>query len=502
MNHITTKVDQDTIDSSLISKIAALEPKHVKWKSTEDCANQVVVKDSHYYYKVYKIDRYSDWLKMRVIELLAQYYQKILGIEWNLTIIELKDSDISYIVEQRQPLHSIKISDGYTIDQVLSGFKPILEKIEAELNLNEIEKKLNTDYHLRLIRKCVPKLDDYAIFNNNIILLDDADFFIVPTNSNGDACSVETDYYLLDNDFVFVPETSVKIEKSYTWQSFWTIRKIKKNLNGYYSNLKKNLISSTNKEIYRALKPYDNFLKKEVTIISTLPDGVADSSGNFNKYLDRLSVAGNLVNDTYLSIDCLDLNKTKNIVMSIINRDKKVYLITTQPNESLLSNVYLLLSDEKLYNWINLIIIVTEDTPQSILDSIPSLYKILGQRLIVILILGKTLLSYAEYLHKVYSVPVNPILGISANNLPNDLPSELQNILVTKNTITRDELLSYISNSTTLLYPLFLSDTEIHIVSGYREIPSHRLIRDVTGYGQQAGLLFKDLISIRDSRAF
>ena len=503
MNHLAVKIDQDTVDSSLISKIATLEPEHVKWKSSEDCASQVVVKDSRYYYKVYKIDRYADWLKMKIIELIGRYYQQVLGIEWNLTSIELEDSDIVYIVEQRQPLHSIRLSDGLTIDEVLEGFRPILEKIEEQLDLRSIEKRLGTDYRLRLIRKCVPKFDDYALYNNAVVLLDDADFFLVPTDSRGEVCSVETDYYLLDDDLVLVPETTVKMEKAYTWQSFWTLRKIKKNSSVYYSALKKNLIASTNREIYRALRPVEEEAECDrATLILDLPRGATDSLESTEQYLDRLSVIGSLINSFYVVSDYTDPREVENLVRSIVNRNKRISLVTEHPSEALLSCLYSLLSDERFYSWTSLTLVITEGTPRRVLDMIPGLYKTLGQHLVVVPVLGRRLLSYADILHREYSVPVSPILGVSVDELPAGIPEGLLSTLATDDVPTREELLAYLSSSTTLLYPLFLKDTEIHVVSGYREIPSRRLIEYVTGYGQQRGRLFRDLISIRDSRVF
>lgn len=71
-------------------------------------------------------------------------------------------------------------------------------------------------HELRLVRDCINKPEDYGIKDNNIVLLDDSDFFIAPVDKNGKWISVQFNSYDIDSifgDAVFAPQDMFDIIK-------------------------------------------------------------------------------------------------------------------------------------------------------------------------------------------------------------------------------------------------------------------------------------------------
>ena len=69
---------------------------------------------------------------------------------------------------------------------------------------------------LRLVRDCINKPEDYGIKNDNIILLDDSDFFIAPIDKNGKWTPVLFNSYDVDSvfgDAIFAPQDMFEIIK-------------------------------------------------------------------------------------------------------------------------------------------------------------------------------------------------------------------------------------------------------------------------------------------------
>lgn len=175
----------------------------VKWK---DYDNQIVVHTNKYFYKLYVTDKDSGVFQSIIREGLGGIYTS-LGIEWN--VITIQSLDKVYTIEQRQPL---EVCSSIDYQQLLLNWGNILLRLEEYLRFDLLLKQIQEYYpdvaHIKLVRDCVNKLEDYAIYNGQVVLLDDADFFLCLLDKNLNVLSYKFDsvfVHLCGQNLIFAP---------------------------------------------------------------------------------------------------------------------------------------------------------------------------------------------------------------------------------------------------------------------------------------------------------
>lgn len=166
----------------------------VKWK---DDSHQLVVGTKDYYYKLYQTDIQSGSFFVKIREELANIYQDLYNIHWVVKTVYQQNQ--IFQIEQREKL---KVCDkNIPFEKILLGWNKTLELLEERLLLDKILKQLPLNIQqkvskIKLIRDCMNKYDDYAITNNNeIILLDDADWFLAFVDKNGNWISSKSNIF-------------------------------------------------------------------------------------------------------------------------------------------------------------------------------------------------------------------------------------------------------------------------------------------------------------------
>ena len=214
----------------------------VKWK---DRSNQVVVESDDYFYKVYQDKNYELGPFMTFVRnALAKEYQR-LGIHWDQITFERDCSIFNF--QQRQKLTVATESDG-PFGELLLSFSYILDRVEQTLEFNSILSQLKQYSHfknvqcLKLARECVNKYDDYAVFKDQTILLDDAEFYIALVGADGmplkimDGQSYSVPVKTSYSDFLFTncstgdensPECGLKLSSSNSITHGWYLFKTK-----------------------------------------------------------------------------------------------------------------------------------------------------------------------------------------------------------------------------------------------------------------------------------
>lgn len=188
MNNIVslTNDSEDKFITAINTVIPELRPtKMTKIKNYE---YQVVIETDDYFYKVYEDKEDIGTYRLEIRQKLAKIYQSY-GIHW--LIYSFKKDGFIYTVEQRQKLevcdHDIECK------KLLLGWKKTLDLLEKELRFESIRNEIVDNCEqfsnvnkVKLIRDCINKPEDYAYGpNNEIILLDDADWFITLVDEFG-----------------------------------------------------------------------------------------------------------------------------------------------------------------------------------------------------------------------------------------------------------------------------------------------------------------------------
>lgn len=166
----------------------------VKWKNS---CSQVVIETPKYFYKIYQnTGAFSDFNTL-IREKLGEIYRNEYGLYWN--IITVRKENVIYQIEQREKLKVCMESD-ISYDDLMIKWGIILNKLEKQLSLplvaRQLKDKIKKLDKIKLIRDCVNKYEDYAITNNkDIILLDDADFFLAMVDNEGNWISSKFNSY-------------------------------------------------------------------------------------------------------------------------------------------------------------------------------------------------------------------------------------------------------------------------------------------------------------------
>ena len=162
----------------------------VKWKSYE---HQVVIESDSYFYKIYEcMPNTTQMFDHQVRECLVIVMQE-LGLDWKLISFE-RDGQV-FDFEQRQKL-KVATPEDAKFGEILVSVSESYDRVERMLNfdiilgqLHEMGEFLDVK-KLKLTRHCFNKYIDYAVFENNFILLDDAEFYIAPTDDAGNIINV------------------------------------------------------------------------------------------------------------------------------------------------------------------------------------------------------------------------------------------------------------------------------------------------------------------------
>ena len=205
---IDTLIKTITIDGALdaIKQLEDSLGEHdsalVKWKNNN---NQIVVGGKNHFYKIYEESKNSVGpFNSFIRNCLAKIYQN-LGIDWKIVTFE-RDGHI-FDFEQRQPLDVLTPEDMSFTDVLLS-FSKILDELEDLLEFDVILSQLKENEvfsnveNLKLVRFCINKQMDYATFEGQVVILDDADWMISLLDKHGDVVVVD-------------PDVSVPVKTSY-----------------------------------------------------------------------------------------------------------------------------------------------------------------------------------------------------------------------------------------------------------------------------------------------
>lgn len=175
---------EDGICSAIakLEKCCGLETENTQAKHIYG-NHSFIVETNNFWYKKYNNRRILDHLAR---EILAKEYQR-LGITWELFSSEKNGRLLDF--ERRQKL-SVAHKKDAPFDEILCNFSCLLQNVEEGLELQVILEQLKQHKEfdqvamLKLTRAEVNKYSDYAFFGKHTILLDDADFCIVPLDAN------------------------------------------------------------------------------------------------------------------------------------------------------------------------------------------------------------------------------------------------------------------------------------------------------------------------------
>lgn len=161
-----------------------LEPGDVSVKDTFS-NNQFLIETNNYWYKFYT--NRKKWLDHFVREALAKEYQES-GIVWNFCS-EVENGRF-FDFESRSKFRVATSSQDGPFEKVLLSVSPLFKKVEERLGFYDMLEQLKQYEEfscvdsLKLTRTEFNKHNDYAYFNSQAILLDDADFCIVPVDED------------------------------------------------------------------------------------------------------------------------------------------------------------------------------------------------------------------------------------------------------------------------------------------------------------------------------
>lgn len=202
--------------------------KWVKWKTY---ANQVVIGTEQYYYKIYQVDVCAGFFIAELREALAKIYREDFGIIWNIKTV-IRGNNI-YQIEQREKLR-VCTSNDMSFTELFIKWSKTLEKLEKLLLLDKIAKQIDIPKldKLKLIRDCLNKFEDYAITSKgDIVLLDDADWFIAAVDKDSNWITSECKVYDIitaNGERVFAPNNLYDRDESHINEPInkWNIFKI------------------------------------------------------------------------------------------------------------------------------------------------------------------------------------------------------------------------------------------------------------------------------------
>lgn len=157
------------------------------WTKWKNFANQVVIETPNFYFKLYEDFYNTGCFLYEIRRNLAEIYKEKFNILWEISKVEANGK--IYTFEKRQKL-TVCTSNCMTYADLLLNWSHTLQELEKRLLLKEICEQLKPSIpclaEIKLIRDCINKYADYAITKQNeIVLLDDADWFLALVDKNG-----------------------------------------------------------------------------------------------------------------------------------------------------------------------------------------------------------------------------------------------------------------------------------------------------------------------------
>ena len=213
MRDLVNWVNCDSTESNtLVNAICRLDDSDVnswvKWKSYQ---HQIVVQTDEYYYKVYNEDIKHGSFNLAIRRALAELYNSW-GIAWNLHT-EITDQILT--IERRQKLE-LPTCD---FEQTFNLWRSELLIVEKSLKFDNIglqlSEQLGQRVRLKLVRDCINKNADYAIYNGHCVLLDDADFFIAIVDADNNWLNLPFNIYQIfidSQEYILAPHNLFNID--------------------------------------------------------------------------------------------------------------------------------------------------------------------------------------------------------------------------------------------------------------------------------------------------
>ncbi len=222
-NNSWTPIKHDDSCSRLLKSInSTFDNNFVKWK---DYSNQVILRDSQFYYKIYEDDICHGTFMNLIREELGRIYREDYGIEWLVETREVSGKLLNF--QKRQTIPPIPKQMSFV--DVLEDWSETLFRLERKLELHKLNFYLIEDrpylYNakVKLIRDCINKFDDYGFYNGRVILLDDSDWFLaVVSDKDGEVYHPDIDYInvnLMGRDWLFGHEKLFNDSESSTYKN-------------------------------------------------------------------------------------------------------------------------------------------------------------------------------------------------------------------------------------------------------------------------------------------
>ena len=186
-----------TIDNAL-SSIASLEDNAdiqtsdslVKWKSYK---HQVVVESGQHFYKIYEATKNTPMMFDHIVRVAVSQVMQEIGVDWRLVTFD-RGCDV-FDFEQRGKFQ-VATSKDCEFEDILVSMSRIYSRVQEILEFDSILKQLQSKPEfervdaLQITRCCVNKFDDYAFFGEQVVLLDDADFYITLLDERGQVLDI------------------------------------------------------------------------------------------------------------------------------------------------------------------------------------------------------------------------------------------------------------------------------------------------------------------------
>lgn len=178
--------------------IKIIEVSNNKFIKLKENSHQAVIETDTYIYKIYEDDFFTGKFNLYIREILSEIYFSY-NIHWK--IINFIRNNKIYTIEQRQKLEVC--TKELSCNELLYGWNKTLKILEKKLQLPYIFEQLNNNLYLthknvitlKLLRECINKPEDYAFGpNNEIILLDDADWFLGLIDNNYNLTNLKSIY--------------------------------------------------------------------------------------------------------------------------------------------------------------------------------------------------------------------------------------------------------------------------------------------------------------------
>lgn len=174
----------------------------------------VVLEGARYFWKIVRIDENdpASHFDITVRQAFAQAYRNM-GLDWEVFCENIDDE--LYVIERRQKLKTCE-SESLTVEQCLQRSANIIQVIEESLELRLLLAQIRSNRDFRNIRQImlarqhIDAPDDFAIYQDNVLILGDSGWFLALINSQGEwenaIFSEVVDVSLTYGDFYFASQ--------------------------------------------------------------------------------------------------------------------------------------------------------------------------------------------------------------------------------------------------------------------------------------------------------